>query len=165
MRISVMVLWVDVSMACYYVLFNWPHSLGEQTGCHVFKGYFVQTNCSFSYYEDSTEDTFHWHNADACLAGLGTGLLSTVAVSVSPTLADMPVTGAEVVRMAFRLGILVHEVSRNLQAPTSDGGPGDSWAYVVPDAVAADIQSELDAFHDAKVRNSDLFHGPLGVAR
>ncbi|KAG2027535.1 hypothetical protein GB937_001281 [Aspergillus fischeri] len=110
----------------------------------------VQLATFIGYYEDSTEDTFHWHNADACLAGLGTGLLSTVAVSVSPTLADMPVTGAEVVRIAFRLGILVHEVSRNLQAPTSDGGPGDSWAYVVPDAIAVDVQSELDAFHDAK---------------
>jgi hypothetical protein len=72
-------------------------------------------------------------------------------VSLSPTLADMPLLGAEVIRIAFRLGVLVDEVSRNLQPRSIDGSPGDSWAYVVPDAVAEEIQNELDAIHTAEV--------------
>ena len=103
------------------------------------------------YYENSAEDTFDFHNADACLAGLGTGLLSTAAVSLSPTLADIPLAGAEVIRIAFRLGILVDEVSRNLQPRSINSGPGDSWAYVVSDTVAEEAQNELDAIHTAEV--------------
>jgi hypothetical protein len=45
------------------------------------------------------------------LAGLGIGLLATAAVSLSRSLADIPLAGAEVIRVAFRLGVLVDEVS------------------------------------------------------
>ena len=90
---------------------------------------------------------------DTYLAGLGTGLLSTAAVSLSSSLTDMPLAGAEVVRLAFRLGILVDEVSQNLQPrQVSEAGPGDSWAYVVPDVTADEVQRELDAIHKTEVR-------------
>ncbi|KAK3382227.1 putative polyketide synthase [Lasiosphaeria ovina] len=108
----------------------------------------VQLAAFIGYYENSTEDEFDFHHADAALAGLGTGLLSTAAVSLSPTLADVPLAGAEVIRVAFRLGVLVDEVSQNLQ-PRSADGPGDSWAYVVPDAAADEVQKELDSIHAA----------------
>ena len=90
---------------------------------------------------------------DTSLAGLGTGLLSTAAVSLSPTLADMPLAGAEVVRLAFRLGVLVDEVSQNLQPRhIAETGSGDSWAYVVPDVTADEVRKELDVIHTAEVR-------------
>ena len=81
-----------------------------------------------------------------CLAGLGIGLLATAAVSLSSTLADLPLAGAEVVRLAFRLGVLVDEVSQNLQPRDLTGSP-DSWAYVIPDVAADDVQKELDIIH------------------
>lgn len=77
--------------------------------------------------------------------------MSTAAVSLSPTLADMPLAGAEVIRIAFRLGILVDDVSQNLQPRSIDSGPGDSWAYVVSDALVENVQNELDAIHTAEV--------------
>ena len=65
----------------------------------------------------------------------------------------MPLAGAEVVRIAFRLGILVNEVSQNLQSrQIIEAGPGDSWAYVVPDVTADEVQRELDAIHTTEVR-------------
>ena len=65
----------------------------------------------------------------------------------------MPLAGAEVVRLAFRLGVLVDEVSQNLQSrQTLEAGPGDSWAYVVPDVTADEVQRELDAIHTTEVR-------------
>lgn len=104
-----------------------------------------------SYYENESTEDFDFRDADACLAGLGTGLLSTAAISVSPTLGDVPLAGAEVIRIAFRLGVLVDEVSQNLERRSVHGGPSDSWAYVVPDAVASEVQTELDAIHAAEV--------------
>jgi monodictyphenone polyketide synthase len=63
------------------------------------------------------------------LTGLGTGLLSTAALSLAPTVAELPLSAAQVVRQAFRLGILVDEVSQNLQLrDTTSSGTPDSWA-------------------------------------
>lgn len=73
---------------------------------------------------------------------------------MSSTLADMPLAGAEVIRMAFRLGVLVDEVSRNLQPSSTDGNIGDSYAYVIPDAVPDEVQRELDTIHAAEVGSS-----------
>lgn len=58
------------------------------------------------------------------------------------------------VRIAFRLGILVDEVSQNLQPrqASTEAGLGDSWAYVVPDAAVYEVQKELDAIHTIEVR-------------
>lgn len=65
----------------------------------------------------------------------------------------MPLAGAEVVRLAFRLGVLVDEVSQNLQPRQNlEAGPGDSWAYVVPDVTVDEVQRELDAIHTTEVR-------------
>jgi hypothetical protein len=92
------------------------------------------------------------YSSGSILAGLGTGLLSTAAISLSPTLNDLPLAGAEVVRIAFRLGILVHRVSEHLQPHTpTESGPGDSWAYVVPNVAATRVQLELDAIHTKEV--------------
>ncbi|KAK8858989.1 polyketide synthase [Apiospora arundinis] len=109
----------------------------------------VQIATFIGYYEDSGEEA-DLRNGDSYLCGLGTGLLSTAAISLSPTLADLPLAGAEVIRVAFRLGVLVDEVSQNLQPRSTDAGPGDSWAYVVPDLTAEDAQKELDAIHAAE---------------
>jgi hypothetical protein len=103
------------------------------------------------YYENSPEE-FDFDSMNTCLAGLGIGLLATAAVSLSPTLADFPLAGAEVVRLAFRLGVLVDEVSQNLQPRdlTGSGSP-DSWAYIVSDVTADDVQKELDTIHAREV--------------
>ncbi|KAI0192448.1 hypothetical protein F4808DRAFT_475822 [Astrocystis sublimbata] len=83
-----------------------------------------------------------------CLAGLGIGLVAAAAISTSPSIADLPLAGAEAVRIAFRLGVLVNNVSQNLQPPDSSStGKPDSWAYVVPDVAPVDVQKELDELH------------------
>lgn len=110
----------------------------------------VQLATFIGYYEDSNE-SYDFHSVDACLAGLGAGLLMTAAVSLAPTLGDIPVVGAEVVRVAFRLVVLVDQVSQNLQ-PKPVEGTGDSWAYIVPGVGAEDVQKEVDAFHAVEVR-------------
>jgi hypothetical protein len=135
-------------MECYSVPSNSPRLSGKDLLSP--KHQYLLT-VVFRYYENSTENTFNFHQTDGCLTGLGIGILSTAAVSLSPTLADIPLAGAEVIRLAFRLGILVDEVSRNLQSRPLDGGHGDSWAYVVHDAVVEEVQKELNAIHAAEV--------------
>ncbi|QSZ29342.1 hypothetical protein DSL72_003856 [Monilinia vaccinii-corymbosi] len=104
----------------------------------------VQIATLIGYYENGLENEFDIH----CLSGLGTGLISTVAVSLSPTLAGLPLAGAQVIRVAFRLGVLVAEISQNLQPrQISESDPKESWAYVVANVAASDVQKELDAIH------------------
>jgi monodictyphenone polyketide synthase len=87
------------------------------------------------------------------LTGLGIGLLASAAVSLSPSLTDIPFSGAEVVRVAFRLGVLVDEVSQNLE-PRDPTGPPNTWACVVPDVRPADVQKELDTIQTKEVSSS-----------
>lgn len=106
----------------------------------------------FSRYYENCPDAFDFDTVSTSLAGLGIGLLATAAVSLAPTLADFPITGAQVVRQAFRLGVLVDEVSENLQPrDMTDTGAPDTWAYVLPDVAAGEVQQELNAVHAKEV--------------
>ncbi|KAF7162464.1 hypothetical protein CNMCM5623_007755 [Aspergillus felis] len=97
------------------------------------------------YYENH-KDAFNGDPASIALAGLGIGLLATAAVSIATTVADLAITGAQVVRLAFRLGVLVDEVSQNLEPrDTTEGSSPDSWAYVMPNVSVDEVQHELDA--------------------
>ena len=84
--------------------------------------------------------------ANTYLAGLGIGLLASTAVSLSSTSADLPLAGADAVRLAFRLGIHVQGVSENLEARDLSESP-DTWAYVVHNVDPTAAQNELDALH------------------
>lgn len=61
------------------------------------------------------------------------------------------------VRVAFRLGILVDEVSQNLQPRDATGiASPDSWAYVLPDVAPEAVQKELDAIYAREVSRLGL---------
>lgn len=53
-------------------------------------------------------------------------------------------SGIEVLRIAFRLGVYVHDVSQNLEAIDTEAS--DSWAYVVYGLTAEGAQKELDIY-------------------
>lgn len=73
-------------------------------------------------------------------------------------MAEIPNAGAAVVRIAFRLGILVDEVSQNLQPRDVTATDAvSSWAYVLPDVAPEEVQNELDAFHDREVSEPENF--------
>ncbi|KAK8076009.1 hypothetical protein PG994_003281 [Apiospora phragmitis] len=105
----------------------------------------VQLGTLIKYYEEHP-DQYDFSTANAALAGLGLGLLNTAAVSLSSHISDLPLAGAEVARLAFRLGVLVDRVSQNLE-PRDPTSPPGSWAAVVPDVVTEEVQEELDMMH------------------
>lgn len=73
-------------------------------------------------------------------------------MSLARTVPDIVTTGAQVIRQAFRLGILVNEVSQNLQPRdlTNTSAP-NTWAYVLPEVSADVVQHELDSIHEKEV--------------
>ncbi|KAL9099858.1 MAG: hypothetical protein Q9163_004694, partial [Psora crenata] len=105
----------------------------------------LELSAFIGYYEIHPEQ-YSFGSADSCLSGLGMGLLASTAVSLSPTLADLPLAGAEVVRIAFRLGVQVDEVSQNLE-PRDISGKPDTWACVMTGVTPNAVQKELDAVH------------------
>ncbi|KAH8589374.1 putative polyketide synthase [Bisporella sp. PMI_857] len=114
----------------------------------------VEIGTLIGYFENNPE-AFNFDSVNTSLAGLGIGLLATAALSLAPTVADLPLSGAQVVRQAFRLGVLVDEVSQNLQPrDLTDTSAPDTWAYVLPEVDAKDVQKELDAIH-AKERTPE----------
>ncbi|KAI1734862.1 putative polyketide synthase [Xylaria scruposa] len=123
------------------------------------------------YYENNPSE-FNHQPATTCLTGLGVGLLVSAAVSLAADLADLSTTGAEVVRLAFRLGVHVDQTSENLE-PRSPSSIPESWACVISDVTQTEVQDQLDAvqgqekspqsgkiFISAVSRNSLTISGP-----
>lgn len=81
---------------------------------------------------------------------MGIGLLASSAISMSQSMSDIPLAGAEAVRIAFRLGVLVDEVSQNLE-PREEGTSPDTWAIVVTGVTEAAVQKELDTIQSKTV--------------
>ncbi|KAF7597159.1 hypothetical protein BBP40_009498 [Aspergillus hancockii] len=82
------------------------------------------------------------------LAGLSIGILASAAVALSSNLLDVAKTGAESVRVSFRLGVYVADMSAKLEAPQSDGTL-QSWAHVVTEMTQEAVQEELSQFNAA----------------
>ena len=106
-------------------------------------------------YYETCPGEYIFDTSNSCLVGMGMGLLASAAVSLSPTLPDIPLAGAEVVRIAIRLGVLVDELSQNLE-PRDVGGSPDSWAWVVTEVTEALVQKELDASQARNVSSDGL---------
>lgn len=77
---------------------------------------------------------------------MGVGLLASTAVALSPSPVDLPLAGADAVRLAFRMGIHVQSISENLEARKLNDKP-DTWAYVVHNVDPDAAQQELDSIH------------------
>ncbi|KAK9425979.1 putative Non-reducing polyketide synthase 8 [Seiridium unicorne] len=105
----------------------------------------VQLGTLIKFYEEHPEQ-YDLNTGNAALAGLGLGLLSPAAVSLSPSVYDLAVAGAEAVRLAFRLGVVVNRVSSNLESRDQTSTPA-FWAAVVPDVTIEEARAGLDAFH------------------
>lgn len=95
-----------------------------------------------SFYEESNEE-YIFDASNSCLTGMGIGLLASSAIAMSQSMSDIPLAGAEAVRIAFRLGVLVDEVSQNLE-PREEGSSPDTWAIVVTGVTESGVQKELD---------------------
>ncbi|KID65403.1 Non-reducing polyketide synthase [Metarhizium brunneum] len=133
----------------FTTILSWAEDGGLREGliCGAVDGVLlvvVQLAAYIGYTESHPEESVDVSNSG--LLGLGIGLLASTAISLSSTLSELPLAGADAVRLAFRLGIHVLSVSENLEA-RDVSQKEDSWAYVVHNVDPVAAQNELDIFH------------------
>jgi hypothetical protein len=80
------------------------------------------------------------------VSGLSIGLFSAAALSTANTLADMVQTGAESLRVSFRLGVYVQDFSQKLESAQPDGDL-QSWAHVVTGMSKETVGEELAKYN------------------
>jgi hypothetical protein len=141
--------WARPSMVFSYAHSSWQVLSGMISHCPSPTDSSLTHHCRF-YGDNNSADRLH-DARNTCFGGLGIGLLVAAAAASASSLENFVSARREAVRLAFRLGIVVGEVSRNLHSPSPDdeGGAPDSWAYVVPEVSVENVQAELDAFHHA----------------
>lgn len=110
---------------------------------------------------EAANQEYDLHIHGTILTGLSIGLLSAATVAASTSIADLANVGTEAVRVGFRMGIHVDQVSRSLEAREPDSSP-ESWAYVVTGVTSEVIQQELDRFNKETVRLPDKNRKRIG---
>lgn len=101
---------------------------------------------AFSYVH-STPDRIDPSNSR--IIGLCTGLLAAVVASSFRTFSDLPTLGTALVRIAFRVGVVVAGSRERLQ-PEPKGK--DSWSVAVAESNEDTMKATLKQFHNDKVR-------------
>jgi hypothetical protein len=99
---------------------------------------------------ESHPEQYAFSNANTCFTGIGISLLAAAAVAVSPTLSELPKLGAEAIRIAFRMGVLVHEKSQCIESQEPGSEPL-RWAAAVMDLDEDTVQKELETFNISTV--------------
>ena len=84
--------------------------------------------------------------ANTHLSALGVGLITSTAVALSSNTADLPLAGADAVRLAFRMGIHVQSVLDILEPRDLTEKP-ETWAYVVHNVDPTEAEHELEAYN------------------
>ena len=84
---------------------------------------------------------------------MGVGLLAAAAVSLSSNVADLPLHGADAIRIAFRMGVHVQAISHQIEARDLTENP-ETWAYVVHNVQPDQAQAEFDVMRAAAPASS-----------
>lgn len=139
-------------------LFAWAEDtqLREGLFCGAVDGVllvFLQICLYIIHVENQSKETLSARGSH--LTALGVGLLSATAVSAAESAENLPLLGADAVRIAFRLGCHVQLISHHLEARNASDQP-ETWAYVVPNLDYKQAQAELDAF-DTTLSTSKIF--------
>ncbi|KAF2963431.1 hypothetical protein GQX73_g10156 [Xylaria multiplex] len=107
----------------------------------------IQLSTLIKYFEDDSRRYYELQSSNSALLGTGVGLLTSAAMSLSRCISDLALVGAHITRLALRLGFLTYRVSQMLEPPEESKCRSSSWAAVVPNVSAEDVQAELDCFH------------------
>ena len=88
--------------------------------------------------------TYDVSRAEACLLGLGVGVLVAAGVSLSPTIWDLSARGVEVVRITFRCAFCVDRIARTLDTFDPESA-SKNWIYVLLNESEQRVREELEA--------------------
>ena len=88
------------------------------------------------------------------LLGVGVGLLAAAAVSAASSLPDLVELTLRAIRVAFRLGLYVNQVSSQFE-PEGNALARDSWSFAISDMTVEEIQHEIDRYNAETVSSPD----------
>lgn len=117
-------------------------------------GQLLEANPQCLRYFEIHPPEYRLHNyGDSALGlGMGMGLLAAAALSTSVVVSDLPLVGAEIVRVAFRVGYHVTQIAEIVEQPSDIGPKAWSRAYLNINEAAA--LAELDDLNARKVYTS-----------
>ena len=81
--------------------------------------------------------------------------MAAASVSLASSIADLAYTGGECVRVSFRLGVYVDNLSRSVEPRDADGTL-ESWAYVVTGLDLETVKREVIKYNEETVNASGL---------
>lgn len=110
---------------------------------------YVLIRANNRYLEDHPTEYKFNNGVDYALTGLGLGLVAASAVAMASTVSDLALTGAQAMRQAFRIGVMVTDFSQKLHRP--EPGTTDSWAYVLTNVTADQVKKELEMLQQEEV--------------
>lgn len=99
---------------------------------------------------ESRPDEFVFRRDTSLFTGLGLGFLAATAIVASPSLCSVPVTVAEVVRMAMRTGLLIYQRSQDLEPQSLDGAL-ESWTSIVKGMGEVAVREGIDEYNSSTV--------------
>ena len=102
--------------------------------------------------------TYDFYRADACLLGLGVGVLVAAAVSMSPSIGELSARGVEVVRITFRCALLVDGIARTLDTFDVES-TAQNWIYVLLNEDEQRVRDELEKAQPSNVSPSQCKPG------
>ena len=103
---------------------------------------------NYSFLHTMTNDGEYIDPSNTRIMGSCTGLLAGVAASSSRGMANLPILGVTLVRLAFRIGVLVAATREWLQQGSSSE---ESWSTVMTGISEEAMEEILDKFHNNNV--------------
>ena len=105
----------------------------------------MESNSPHSFFDDYPSQPFPPGNA--ILVGLCTGLLAAAALFVSQSAVGLIENALDVVRVAFRIGIIVNDAAQRLSTDINQ-----SWSRLVVGVQSEAINAEIRQLNKRKVR-------------
>ncbi|MCJ1310689.1 hypothetical protein MMC25_004355 [Agyrium rufum] len=84
-----------------------------------------------------------FNDEDTCIVGLGSGLLSSVAIASSQSITQLLTASVEAALVAFKTGLVVDRISQQLQ---DDHNFSNNWSMLINEVEEAIVEKELEAF-------------------
>lgn len=114
------------------------------------------------YHQQASPGTQYPLASSTRIVGSCIGLLSGAAVSLATSLLDLLPFALTVLRIAFRVGLIVERSRNNLEVPST---PSPSWSAVISGLCEEDVSEGLRLFHTENVKALTSCFKPSDVDR
>ncbi|KAI3322973.1 polyketide synthase [Xylariaceae sp. AK1471] len=105
---------------------------------------------SFIVYHEANPLEYAFDISNAFLIARGPGMLSAVAIGLSPSLVMIPSISGDITRVAFRFGLVVDQVCRSLEVSPDEINSEGAWVYCVYGVDESDARQAVDKFNTEK---------------